>query len=151
VALPLHDVDDAEQFIAAIVSRSGLQLRWDQRQDLEQYLLIECWKLSLDYQPGRITKGFAAYATVTLRKRIVDHQRSHFRTRWVFRDRVYERKRPELVSLNADDSGRDQLGRTLADGGMAGGPSGLADQLRALEARSCRPDGRVSEVGDEAA
>jgi hypothetical protein len=45
---------------------------------------------------------------------ITDWQRKHYgRTKWVFRDRVYERPRPQLVSLDAGDPDLEGL---LADG-----------------------------------
>jgi DNA-directed RNA polymerase specialized sigma24 family protein len=98
--LALHDVDNAEGFVSAIVARSGLQLDHHDREDLCQYCLLVCWQLSLRFEPGGIT--FSTWAGVTIRKRINDWQRQRYgRTKWTFKDRVYERPRTELVSLDA--------------------------------------------------
>lgn len=128
--LALQDVDDAQRFVCAIVTRSGLSLSWSEREDLEQYLLVEAWRLSLRYQPGGIS--FSTFAGNTLKLRIVDWQRDRYgRSRWQFRDgRVHERERPQLVSLDDERfdleplaawsgdpaADRDEtLGRLLAD------------------------------------
>jgi hypothetical protein len=132
VPLVLHDVDDAEAFVARIVERSGLDLSYHDRLDLEQFLLVQCWELSLRYRPGVIRKGFGAYATTTLRKRVIDHQRSKFRTRWVsrkkvyggFRKKVYERPRPQLIEL--DDSVVDRLDEVEST--RAGDPEAGGDE-----------------------
>jgi hypothetical protein len=106
--LKLHDVEDAERFVGAIVTRSGLVLSWSDREDLEQFLLVQAWELSLRYEAGGIS--FSSFAGTTLRLRLVDWQRQrNGRTRWVFRDRVYERPRATLVSL-------DELDEPLATG-----------------------------------
>jgi DNA-directed RNA polymerase specialized sigma24 family protein len=72
--LALWNVDDAQRFVCAIVSRSGLALSWSEREDLEQYLLVECWRLSLRYQPGG-PKDFDGWASRILRVRVVDWTR----------------------------------------------------------------------------
>jgi hypothetical protein len=106
-ALRLHDVDDAAKFVASIATRSGLKLSYHDREDLDQFLLVACWKLSLSYTPGGIP--FSAWAVAALRLRVVDWQRQRFgRTVWQFSGRSYERKRPQLVSL--DDPDHDRLG-----------------------------------------
>ena len=116
--LALHDVDDAAAFCGGIVTRSGLALSWSDREDLEQQLLVECWRLSLTYQPG--AASFSTWAGGMLRRRVVDWQRQrNGRTRWVFRDHVYERPRPQIVSLDVDDSAqRDRLELTLVEDGV---------------------------------
>jgi hypothetical protein len=146
----LHDIRDVESFTARIVERTGLRLSVDDREQLHVYLIEECWELSTRFQPSRIS--FSSYAGTNLRLRAVDWQRERFgRTRWVFKDRVYERPRVELVSLDADDSLRDRLGSSFTGGGLDDGEHRLADQLRDLDKRSRRP-GRGDElVGDEAA
>jgi hypothetical protein len=53
--LPLHDIDNAQGFIRALVGRSGLNLRWDEREDLEQHLLVLLWELSLRFESGGIS------------------------------------------------------------------------------------------------
>jgi hypothetical protein len=60
--LALWNVDDAQRFVCSIVSRSGLALSWSDREHLEQYLLVECWRLSLRYQPGG-PKDFDGWAS----------------------------------------------------------------------------------------
>jgi hypothetical protein len=110
--LTLFEIDDAERFCSAIASKCGSSLSWSDREDLEQYLLVECWLLSLTYKPG--AASFSSYANGKLRLRVVDWQRQrNGRKRWVFRDRVYERPRPTFVSLD-DDAERDRLEQTLA-------------------------------------
>jgi DNA-directed RNA polymerase specialized sigma24 family protein len=148
--LRLHDVDDAERVVSTIVTRSGLRLSWHEREDLEQYLLTEIWELSLRYDPSRGI-SFGAWAVTTLRKRVIDHQRSKFRTVWKFKNSTYIRQRPEFVSLDAGDSERDRLGSAVASGSLEDAPSRVAEQLRRLESRACRPDGRNGGLGREAA
>jgi len=109
--LQLWDIDDAERFVAAIVSRSGFSLSFHDREDLEQHLLVEAWRLSLVYTAGGIS--FSTFAGNTLRHRVVDWERArHGRTVWKFRDRVHIRPRPELVPL---DSERDRVEQALAE------------------------------------
>jgi hypothetical protein len=122
--LELHDIDDTEAFVGAIVSRSGLDLSYHDREDLQQFLLGECWRLSLVYRRGDPHYGprFALYASGILRLRVVDWNRKRLgRTRWQRRNpdgslRIYERERTVIVSLDADDFERDRLGETLAEG-----------------------------------
>jgi hypothetical protein len=130
VPLALHDVDDAQELVRRVVARSGLNLTFHERDDLEQYLLVQCWQLSLKYEPGRITKGFGVYATVTLRRRVIDWQRSTWgtwgRRTWKWSDgRAYTREQRQTVSLDADDSDRDRLEQTLAQ--RAGDPAADCD------------------------
>jgi hypothetical protein len=120
LALQLHDVQDAERFVSAIASKSGLALSYHDREDLQQWLLEQVWTLSLKYTPGRgSTTSFAGWATTQLRLRVVDWQRARFgRTKWQFRDHVHERKRPTVVSLDYGDADRDRLGESdSTDGG----------------------------------
>lgn len=103
--LALHDVEDAAAFVAAIASASGLALSRDDREDLEQYLLAECWKLSERYEPSGFP--FSNWAWRTLKLRVVDWQRQRFgRRTWRFHDRVHERPRIHLQPLDGDG---DQL------------------------------------------
>ena len=74
MALQLHDVRDAEAFVAAIANRSQLELGPDDDEDLRQYLLAELWLLSVRYEPSR-NRAFSAYAVAILRRRAVDWQR----------------------------------------------------------------------------
>ena len=118
--LKLHGIDDVERFAVAIVHRSGIELSDHDREDLVAYLVAETWQLSVRYQPGGIS--FSTWAGTTLRKRLVDWQRKRFgRTRFVFHDRIIERPRPQLVSLDADDPDGTPLGATV--GSLAGDPA----------------------------
>lgn len=108
--LRLHDVDDVFALAGSVIAKSGLELRWHERDDLEAWRVGTAWELSLSFEPGGI--AFSTFAGAILRRRVVDWQRQRLgRTRWAFRDRVYERPRPELVSF---DSERDRLDETLA-------------------------------------
>jgi DNA-directed RNA polymerase specialized sigma24 family protein len=147
--LALWNVDDAQRFVCAIVSRSGLALSWSEREDLEQYLLVECWRLSLRYQPGG-PKDFDGWASRILRVRVVDWTRQrNGRTRWAFANHAYERPRPQFVSL--DDPDVDRMGETLSGSSLDDGACGLAAELRALQARGRRPGGRDDGLDWEAA
>jgi hypothetical protein len=115
VPLALHDVDDAERFVGAVVNRSGLELSWADREDLQQFLLTTAWEISLAYEPEGSSVTFSSFCGTILRRRVVDWQRArHGRTVWKFKDRIYERPRIELVAF--DDSARDRLERTQPEG-----------------------------------
>jgi hypothetical protein len=112
----MWDIDDAEKFCSAIVGRSGLQLSFHDREDLAQWLLGECWQLSLCYDTGdpKFPPCFSNYATIILRRRVVDWQPKRLgRTVWKFRDHVHERPRPQLLSL--DDRVESDLGEGPGD------------------------------------
>ena len=64
---------------------------------------------------------------------------------------MHERKRPQFVSLDADDPERDRLVDTLAGGGLDSDASGFAADMRTLAKRSRRPRKRDDWLGDEAA
>lgn len=149
--LALWDVDDAAAFVAAIVTRSGLTLSYHDREDLEQYLLVESWKLSLVYD--ETLGSFSNYAFVRLRQRTVDWQRQQNggRTVWKFRDRVHIRELPKFVSLDTDDPDDDRLGAALSRGCLDDDERGLAAELRALQARGRRPGRRDDRLDWEAA
>ena len=125
--LQLWDIDDAERFCSAIVSRSGFQLSFHDAEDLRQHLLVEAWRLSLSYQAGGIS--FSTWAGNTLRRRSVDWIRQqNGRTIWRFGDgRVHERPRRELVSFD-DDAERDRM--DLALGTESGDPAADCDPDR---------------------
>jgi DNA-directed RNA polymerase specialized sigma24 family protein len=147
--LALWNVDDAQRFVCSIVSRSGLALSWSDREDLEQYLLVECWRLSLRYQPGG-PKDFDGWASRILKVRVVDWQRQrNGRTRWAFHDSVYKRERPQFVSL--DDPDVDRMGEAVSGSSLDDGSCGLAAELRALQTRGRRPGGRDDGLDREAA
>jgi hypothetical protein len=117
----LHDCDDVEALAQSIVNKSGLQLRPDQRESLVAFLLEAAWKLSLRYEPERgSTSSFTGWASRQLPLRCIDWVRAEFgRTTWTKANghaATYRRERPQLVSLDANDSGRDQLERSLTEG-----------------------------------
>jgi hypothetical protein len=113
--LSLWDIDDCVAFVATITNRSGLNLNWADREDLEAYLVTTLWEISLTYEPGRINGGFSTFAGYLLRRRAHDWLRTkNGRTRWVFGDgRVHTRERPQLVPF--DDSALDRLEQSLAE------------------------------------
>jgi DNA-directed RNA polymerase specialized sigma24 family protein len=136
VGLPLHDIDDAAGFVGAVIRRSGIKLGHEDREDLHQHLLIAAWQLSLKYDPDR--GSFSSLAGTALRRKIVDWQRQRYgRRTWKFKNRVHERRLPELVSL--DDPEHDRLGTAVAGSVLDDGALSFPDQLRALDARACRP------------
>jgi Sigma-70 region 2 len=116
--LSLWDIDDCVAFVATIVNRSGLELSWSDREDLEQNLLVVAWEISLKFEAGRGVK-FSTYAGNTLRRRVVDWQRGKLgRSKWQFRKpdgsiRTYERQPPSFVSID-DQFDADSLGNALA-------------------------------------
>jgi DNA-directed RNA polymerase specialized sigma subunit len=149
--LELHDVRDGYAFVERIVQRSGLELGYHDREDLGQWLVVELWQLSLVYEPGS-SVSFSNFATRHLRRRVIDWQRQRFgRTRWQFKGRLHERRLPELVSLDADDSERGRLEQSVGDRSVENGSHRLAAQLRLLDARARRPAGRDDWLGGEAA
>ena len=105
----LHDVRDVEALVLDEIRRSphvhGLAPH--DLDDLIAWLLEHAWRTSNAYDPARGTR-FSTMLVPVVRRRIVDWHRSRYRTVWKFRDRVYERPRPRLVSL--DDPG---LGESL--------------------------------------
>jgi len=121
--LELHDIRDAAAVVSSVVRTSKLELRFHEREDLEQYLLGELWILSLRYEPGGIS--FSTWATTTLKLRTIDFfRRERGRTRWQFGDgRVHERERPTFVSLEVEHG--DRLDAALAAGG--GDPADVCD------------------------
>jgi hypothetical protein len=143
--------------VAAVINRSALLgLDRTDREDLQQFLLGEIWQLSLVYERGdpRHPSRFSVYAAPLLALRTVDWIRGkNGRTKWKFADSVYERQRPQLVSL--DDSARDRLEQSLAEGDgdrEAGGDLGIpglyagGDRQRARDFRilGLEPDGRAA-------
>ena len=144
--LALHDVDDAEAFVGAIVSRTGLELSWDAREDLQQFLLTTAWEISLTFEPGRSGVTFSSYAGTILRRRVVDWRRKSAggRTKWTFKTHIYERRLPSFVSIDNEfdsdllgsalgtDGGDDEANRDAPGGGLLGDRDSL--RARDLEA-----------------
>ena len=101
--LVLHDVD-AERLAAWVVGRSGLDRTREDREDPQQHLLLTIWQLSREFDPAS-GRHFAPFPTTVRRRRVVDWQRKTFgRDVWKFSGRTHFRRRPEFVSLDADDS-----------------------------------------------
>ena len=153
--LTLHDVDDAERFVGAIVGRSGLELSWDAREDLQQFLLTTAWEISLTFEPERSSVTFSTYCGTILRRRVVDWRRKSAggRTKWTFKTHTYERQLPSFVPF--DDSAVDRLERAQPAGAgdrEAGDDLGLAGVLdfgdrqraRDFELLGLEPDGRAA-------
>jgi hypothetical protein len=145
----LLGIQDVEAFCGRIVERSGLRLSVEDREEFLVFLVEECWLLSTRFQHSRIS--FSSYAGTNLRLRAVDWQRQRFgRTRWVFKDRVYERPRVELVSLDAD-GGDGELDGPVGGRPLAATADRAPDLARALHSRSRPPAGYDHEVGESAA
>jgi hypothetical protein len=86
--------------------------RW--RTNALSYVISELWRLSLDYDPER-TASFSTYGYRRGRLLALDWFRLRLgRTVWKFGDgRTHVRVRPDVLSLDADRSGRDRLDATL--------------------------------------
>jgi DNA-directed RNA polymerase specialized sigma24 family protein len=112
----LFDIADTAGFVGAIVNRSGLALSWSDREDLEQYLLVTAWEISLTFEPGKGSVGFSTYAGNILRRRTHDWVRQrNGRTVWKFSGgRVHTRERPQLVPF--DNAVRDRMDQSFAEG-----------------------------------
>lgn len=146
----LLEIDDVEAFTGRIVQRSGLRLSVQDQEELHTYLIESAWELSFKHNPER--GPFRSWLGYALRRRVVDWQRSRFgRTRWKFAGRVYERERPQLVSLDGVDADRDRMGEAVAASSLDGDTHSFAADMRTLGARGCRPGRRDESLGDEAA
>lgn len=123
--LELYGVN-VEALATSVLSKAlqarSLPLDEFRREDLLADLIGYTWELSLRYDPDRdraISEdrgrhpGFDGWATIWLRRRIVDWTRkTEGRTRWAFKDYVYERPLPTIVSLDAE------LAESLGSGRM---------------------------------
>jgi hypothetical protein len=98
----LEDIEDVEAFVATIARDVRANLQWWQRDDLHAYLLAECWILHGKWRRAA-TPSFYQYARYLLKLRVVDHVRQERgRTKWQRSGGIiYERERPELLSLDA--------------------------------------------------
>ena len=142
----LHDVDDVEALLVRAIrrSRNAHGLRPDERDDLLTYLLEFAWKLSEKFDPGR--GSFSSFLFSCSGRAISDFYRSRYRTKWVFADRVYERPRPELCSLDGGDN-HDLLGRAVETGPSAPEGGWSPDLGRLLGARDRQRDRDAATLG----
>ena len=139
----VKDIEDVEGFCQRIIQQSGLDLTHHDREDLLAFLVATTWELSLDYQEGVYRKGFAFYAGAHLKRRLVDWNRKRFgRTRWQFRDRVYERPVPTFVALD------DQHGTTQHGSQVDADTDSLQDLLGLDGAGDSPPLRGTDEVGE---
>ena len=97
--LALHDVRDVEGFCVRIIRGSSVDLDADRYEDLLTYLIETAWELS-KIEPRQWDRSFSGWAHPLLRLRVVDWQRSKYRTKWQFKDRTYERPIPVFVSVD---------------------------------------------------
>jgi hypothetical protein len=117
--LALHDLRDTERLCRQVLDRYSGRFSADEFEGALVYLVETAREISLSYEPTRDRQpDFASYAGRILDRRIHDWLRKrHGRTRWAFKDHVYERRRPVVLSLDAPagHGERDPLGSTLAD------------------------------------
>jgi hypothetical protein len=114
--LRLFDVEDAFGWCGRFLDDT-VELSYHQREDLHAYLVSECWRISLEFDPDRGVY-FSTFAAGILKRRRVDWLRKERgRTRWRFRGGIYERKLPSFTSLDADGPERDRLDAALGAGG----------------------------------
>jgi DNA-directed RNA polymerase specialized sigma24 family protein len=144
----LHDVPDVEGLVSQIICKSGLELSYHEREDLEQELIIECWALSKRYDPAGI-RSFGIYARRILALRTVDWVRRYRgRTRWKFAGGDYNRDRVQLLSLG------DPLAESYAERTVDSAADSNADLHGLLGAGGgdlLRGDGEVGEGEDDVA
>ena len=114
--LTLHDVRDVEALCGRVISRSGIELDHHDREELLAFLVEHAWFISRHFVPNGIR--FTTFATTQMQKQIHEwKRRRHGRTRWKSGDRIYERRIPAFVSMDADRSGLEQaLGGVEVDG-----------------------------------
>lgn len=139
----LGDVADVEHLVRHTLAGSGLNA--DDTDDCVSYLFEHVWRTYQRWEPER--GSFSNLAYRACKSGLTDWRRKRYgRTRWSFSNgRVHERKLPQFVPLD-DDSSEHRLGSALAGSGVDGGPDQLADQLRALDARSRAPAGYEREL-----
>jgi DNA-directed RNA polymerase specialized sigma24 family protein len=98
----LWDVEDVEALCRGVLaSTKAATLPPCEFEDALADLITEAWILSEQFDPAR-TSSFSTYAFRLLKLRAADGARRKYRTRWVFKDRVYERERPAVFSLDAE-------------------------------------------------
>ena len=127
--LELHDCRDIEALCINIVNRSRLTLNHYDREDLIAYLVVDAWKLSLRYQPGRgSTRDFTGWAHHILTRRVIEWQRTK-----------YGRYRPRPATVSLDDP------MEHTDHAITGDPTDdrSTDLTRILRPRSSPPPRRA--------
>jgi hypothetical protein len=139
--LRLHDIEDTEARCIRIIQQSGLELGFHEREDLLAWLVETAWELSLKWDPPARNKhkNFSGWATLILKRRVIDWDRAKYRTKWQFYDRTYERPRAVLVSLDAgsDGEGRERpLHRSVPSGDP--GADGFARLVRGRSSNRAR-------------
>jgi DNA-directed RNA polymerase specialized sigma24 family protein len=107
-----------EGLIASAIASSAqvADLRPHEHEDLCAYLIGVARELSIAYNPARGRVSFSSFLGTTARLRIIDWVRKERgRSKWSWSNgKSYERERPRLVSVDADDSLRDRLDETVA-------------------------------------
>jgi hypothetical protein len=114
----LLGIEDVERFAGSAISRSKYvhRLNAEQRESLAVYVIEEVWRSSLRFDSER-NADFATFAYVVASRSVIDWFRLEFgRTTWKFKTHTYERKLPQLVSLDADNSERDRMEQPLGAG-----------------------------------
>jgi len=141
----LLGIQDVEAFCARIIERSGLELRYHDREDLLAYLIETAWDLSLGFEPEYSTVVFSTYCGTILRRRVVDWQRRRFgRSRWVFKDRVVVRPRVDVISIDASPSllddtlDEEQSDREASSNSALAGLLGSGSRQRAQDLQELR-------------
>jgi hypothetical protein len=159
----LHDVEDAERLASKVLGdvlrARGAFLRPHEREDALSFLLTSLWELSERWDAGR-GGNFSTHAYRLLRLRLVDWYRSELgRTKWTVNNyrretgrqpKSYERERPWVFSLNADDPGGDRLDELVGTRGGDPADDRDPDLERLLAGGSRRRSRDLEELGLEA-
>lgn len=112
--LELHDLRDAYAFAATVVQRKLRSLNDEvSEEDAVQLLVVKLWQRAERFNSSIGTfSGYASRYAGALRVDVV--RELDGRTRWKFADHAHERRRPDVVSLEAEtESGRGGLDETL--------------------------------------
>lgn len=129
----------------------GSYIEDSRKDDLKAYLIAECWRISLAYDPAR-SQRFRGYAYSLLTFRCTDWLRKdEGRTVWKWKDTEYQRERPEVWSLDIVFGGADfdepgSRGRDVSLGELVGDRAGgdaadrAADVARLEDQRDRRRD-----------
>src|SRR5512144_1257928 len=138
--LALHDVEDVEAFCIGIFKAKAGEIPDRDHEDAIAYLIETAWELSVEYRTGGM--AFSAYATYTLKRRLVDWQRRQYgRTRWSSPSYVYERPRPHFLPLEHRPDGPVH---GLLDHAYGGGIQDVLGLQRARGGKRARPNPKGS-------